>query len=481
MATVHKQSVRDEFDRLKNEFKQLSSNKKITPESAVLFNGLIMLLELLCSIFLEKTTKKTSRNSSIPSSQTRKDESSTSDSKTNGKGKVEKNIAAANTRTVETTKILSVKQCDLCGESLEKVDCKSHERRTRIDIIFEKTVEHMDAEIKDCPFCHHEVKASFPSEMNGPLQYGNGIKAFVIQLLITQMISLNRAQKMLKTLIGRVISETTMINYVMRLHTALELWEESAKNKLLALSCINSDETSLRVDKKNYWIHVYSSNEITLKLLRRKRGKEAMEEFNIVPKYGGVLVHDCWSSYLSYKNCRHGLCGSHILRELTYIVDANNYAWAKNMKRLLKEYCLKISTRDDKYLNDMEYANLQKRYRNILTRGEKELPKIPQTKTRKRGRIAKSDAHNLWERLKKYESEVLLFTKFPFVPFTNNRAEQDLRMSKVKQKVSGCFRTEKHAHAFCRISSYLQTMNNRGINPLIAVQMALNGEIYKQG
>jgi transposase len=479
MPTVNKQSVREEFDRLKSEFEQLSANKQIAPEIATLFNGLMMLLNIMFSIFLEKQTKKTSKNSNIPPSQTQKDESSIIDSKTNGKGKSEKMTTAANTRTVESVEVIPVEYCDCCGEDLSKSQCKAHERRTRIDIIFEKTVEHKDAEIKECPNCFKLVKAVFPSDLKGPLQYGNGIKAYVIQLLTAQMISLNRAQKMLATLIGKMISEATMLGYIMLLFFALERWEESAKTDLLKLPCINVDETSLRVDKKNYWIHSYSGHDITLKLLHRKRGKDAMNEFNIIPRYGGVLVHDCWFSYLSYNHCLHALCGSHLLRELTYIVDANNYAWAKNIKLLLQKACLKVSESKEKCLSEKEYNKLQKRYSNILTRGEKELPPIPESKKGRRGKIAKSDAHNLWERLEKYEKEVLLFSKLPSVPFTNNRAERDLRMSKVKQKVSGCFRTEKYAKAYCRISSYLQTMNNKGINPMIAIQMALSGEIYK--
>lgn len=122
-------------------------------------------------------------------------------------------------------------------------------------------------------------------------------------------------------------------------------------------------------------------------------------------------------------------------------------------------------------------GDLQKRYRNNLTRGQKELPEIPAKPNGQRGKMAKSDAHNLWERLKEYEAAVLLFAKNGHVPFTNNRAERDLRMSKVKQKVSGCFRNSDYAQAYCRISSYLQTMANQGHNPLIAIQMALTGKI----
>ena len=146
------------------------------------------------------------------------------------------------------------------------------------------------------------------------------------------------------------------------------------------------------------------------------------------------------------------------------------------MKKTLQETCRRVAESKDKCLTDREYANLQKRYRNILTRGGKELPEIPPKPKGKRGKMAKSDAHNLWERLKKYETSVLLFAKNPYVPFTNNRAERDLRMAKVKQKISGCFRSERYAHAYCRISSYLQTMANQGINPLVAIQVALVGK-----
>ena len=171
---------------------------------------------------------------------------------------------------------------------------------------------------------------------------------------------------------------------------------------------------------------------------------------------------------------------SDLLRELTFIVEAEGYAWAKNMKRLLQQTCARVARRKRKKLNTREYAKLQKHYRNILTRAGNELPPIPPRQNGKRGRIAKSDAHNLWERLKDYENAVLLFAHNAHVSFTNNRAERDLRMSKVKQKVSGCFRKREYAEAYCRISSYLQTMANRGYNPLVAIQMALSGQLYAE-
>jgi transposase len=475
MPSVNKQSLREEFEQIKVRFENLSNEGRITHETTALFQSMIMLFELLIAVFMEKKTRKNNRNSSIPSSQTDKDKTFTG---AHSKGKKHNDELSENIRTVETIQVAEVKDCQFCGQSLDDTPATSHERRTKVDIIFEKVVSHVDAEIKICPRCKMENKGRFPEDMAGPLQYGQGIKGYMINLLFAQMISLKRVQQMIQTLIGQILSEATILKYVIQLYQVLEEWEQSSINQLLKMPIMHVDETSLRVDRKNHWIHVYSSGLITLKFLHPNRGKEAIEEIGIIPKYGGIVIHDCWQSYLSYDHCGHGLCGSHLLRELTFIMDSNGYSWAANMKRLMQETCVIVSKRESKQLSDKEYKNLQKRYRNILTRGEKELPPIPPKQNGKRGKIAKSDAHNLWERLREHETAVLLFAKDPYVPFTNNRAERDLRMSKVKQKVSGCFRTSIYAKAYCRISSYIQTMANKGYNPLLAIQMAFSKQIY---
>ena len=476
MASVNKNSLRTEFEAIKEQFEELSSAGKVNPELKALFRALLMLFELMVAVFLEKTTKKNSQNSSLPPSQVDKDETGTQ-SGSHGRGLKQNDERFANSRTVETKQVSTVETCESCGEDLEHEAAVGHERRTRIDLIFEKVVEHIDAEIKTCPSCQAQTKGVFPADMTGPLQYGLGIKAYILELLIAQMVSLNRMQKLLKTLLGRAISEATALKYILQLDEVLQEWERQSLERLLSAPVIYVDETSLRVEKRNYWVHVYSSGTTTVKFLHRSRGSEAIDEVDVIPRYEGVIVHDCWASYLRYKNCDHGLCGAHLLRELTFIVDSNDYAWAGNMKRLLQETCKQVGQRKRKKLSEREYANLQKRYRNILTRGGKELPPVPERVSGQRGRIAKSDAHNLWERLYEYEASVLLFAKKPEVSFTNNRAERDLRMGKVKQKVSGCFRQPRFAQAYCRISSYLQTMAYQGFNPLVAIQLALSGEL----
>ncbi|NOY73008.1 MAG: transposase [Gammaproteobacteria bacterium] len=300
MAQIDKTTVRNEVSRIKADFEQLCARGKITSEIKFLMNSMFMIMELMLSIFLEKATKKDNKNSSIPSSQTDKDETALEPNQgSNGKGKNEKPLTASNTRTKETVTTIDVYNCDLCGEDLTDTVSTESERRTKIDIVFEKVVEHIDAQIKQCPSCDTKVKASFPASFHGPLQYGDGLKAFVINLLVCQMVALNRVQKLIKSMMDVTLAEASLLKFVWRLHQALELWEISAKDELLKMPAMNVDETSLRVDKKNHWIHVYSAGDITLKCLDRGRGIKAIDKINIVPRYGGVIIHDCWASYFS--------------------------------------------------------------------------------------------------------------------------------------------------------------------------------------
>lgn len=233
MATVDQKSVRDEIERIKNEFDRLSMEAKIPQESKLLFQSMLMLINLLISIFMEKTTKKNNKNSSIPSSKTDKDESSTGKTKTNGKEKKQGDATVNNTRTVETVTIASVTHCDICGQNLKDAACEHIERRTKIDIIFEKVIEHVDAEVKYCNNCDTTVKGKFPDDMSGPLQYGHGLKAYIINLLISQMMSLNRIQKLVQAMIGELLSEATLLKFVSRLNQRLADWEAKAIEILL--------------------------------------------------------------------------------------------------------------------------------------------------------------------------------------------------------------------------------------------------------
>ena len=256
MATVNKASLRTEFDALKARFESLCAAGKMSPESRTLFDALLMLFELLMAVFMEKHTPKSSANSSLPASQSPNDATARTRPGAKGKGPSYNDAKCANTRTREHVRVLGVESCARCGEDLADTACTGHERRTFVDIVFEKVVRHTDAEIKHCPRCHAETRACFPAEMPGPLQYGPGIKAYAVHLLVAQMLSLKRVAQSMHALIGQLLSEATLLGYIAQLHHALAEWEHQAIERLLAQPAMHVDETSLRVDRKNHWIHV---------------------------------------------------------------------------------------------------------------------------------------------------------------------------------------------------------------------------------
>ena len=293
MATVNKASLRTEFDALKARFESLCAAGKMSAESRALVDALLMLFELLMAVFMEKHTPKSSANSSLPASQSPNDATARSRPGAKGKGPSYNDARYANTRTREHVRVLAVDSCARCGEDLTDTACTGHQRRTLVDIVFEKVVRHADAEIKHCTRCHAQTRARFPAEMSGPLQYGPGVKAYVVHLLIAQMLSLKRVAQSMHALIGQLLSEATLLGYVAQLHRSLAEWERHAIERLLASPAMHVDETSLRVDRKNHWIHVYSAGTLTVKRLHPKRGCEAIEAIGIIPRYGGVAVHDC--------------------------------------------------------------------------------------------------------------------------------------------------------------------------------------------
>ncbi|NNF59196.1 MAG: transposase, partial [Rhodothermaceae bacterium] len=384
--------MRDEFARLRDEFGTLSGAGKVTPESAVLMGAVFVLLELMVAIFLEKTTRKSSKNSSIPPSQSGADESATAAPGSNSKGSGGQDQRFDNARTVESVTLVPVTTCGCCGEDLSGVAAEGHERRTRIDIVFEKTIEHVDAEIKCCPACAKRTKGEFAADLMGPMQYGLGVKAYVVNLLASQMVSLNRTAKLMHAILGQRIAEATMLRFVMELYWALGRWEEATAEALLASPVIHLDETSMKVNGKKQWVHVVSAGNLVLKRVHPKRGLEAIRAHGILPRYGGVRVHDCWASYFSaeFAGARDALCGSHLLRELAFVEESNGYAWAGNLRRLLQEACGEVSASETKCLDETAYARLQRRYRNLLTRAEREMPPIPVRQGARGGKVAKS-------------------------------------------------------------------------------------------
>ena len=479
MASVNAKFVRAELAAAQEQLEALRQSGKVPPEADALFRVLLPILTLLVTVLLEKTTRKTSRNSSIPPSQMDEEDDTAQRTKPGRRAAQANDQIGSNLQKVIHEETLTVAACDNCGADLSQVAASDRERRVLYDIVFQLVERRVEAEVKHCPACQARSKAEFPADLPGPRQYGRGLQAFIINLLTAHMLSLRRTVELVRAVSGLRLSEATCLGYIRRLHQALQAWETAARARLLQATALHADETGLRVDGQNHWLHVLTNGSLTLKFLHRKRGREAIEEIGLIPDYRGTLVHDCWASYLGYEQCRHQLCGSHLLRELTFIVESNHYRWARLLKALLQQACHQLNRSQSKCLSAAAYKALRKRYRTILTQGAKELPAIPPRSKGQRGRIAKSDAHNLHERLVKHEASVLRFLHDPDVSFTNNSGERALRMAKIKIKVSGCFRTQAFGEYYARISSYLQSMAALGYNPLVAIQIALAGQAAK--
>lgn len=475
---MSRDSIRQKIEGLKTEADIILASNDLSKEVRLFISSILVMMDVIVSFLLSKKVRKNSSNSGLPPS---REFGSTGNRNKNRANKYDpKGDQCPNTKETSEKQIVPVEECQSCGADLRNVECSCTETRKEIDIVYEILTTEVTAESKECPVCGEITKASFPHGMEGGLQYGIGIRAAIINYLFVQMMSLERVQEHFKGLIGRFISQATMLKYILQFYLSLESWESKQLEKLLRQPVIHVDETSIRVNKVNYWIHVYTSGNISLQFVHEKRGSEAVEDIGIIPRYGGVIIHDCWATYFAYNDVSHALCGSHLLRELKYIEECDCYGWAMQMKELLKEAAEVIAARPESpVLTAQEYTNLETQYREILKEALEDLPQFPKRQEGKRGKIKHTEAQNLWFRLKKYESSVLMFARIKDVPFTNNRAERDIRCSKTKQKVSGGFRSLKFAQCYTRVMSYVKSMRYRGYSSFQAINLALAGNIPK--
>jgi transposase-like protein len=476
---MNKDSLRSKIEDLKKDSDLLMKSDNLSIETRMFIKSMLVIIDVVVATLLLKKVRKTSSNSGVPPSQ-----SFGSNGNRNKPGDIEsdkKGSQLPNTRNIIDEILVPINECGGCGTAFSSdVAADDEETREEIDIIYEIRRKKVSVEIRKCGECGETTKGEFPEGMDGPLQYGIGIKAAIINYLMVQMFSYERCSEHFKGLIGRFISQATMLKYVMNFYLSLAAWEAKKIKEILKMPVIHVDETSIRVNKINYWIHVYTYGNISLQFVHRKRGKEAVDDIGIIPRYGGIIVHDCWATYFSYKNVGHALCGSHILRELRYAMDCEEVGagWAMMMKDLLKEAGEVVAGRANiQILYKAEYKMLQTRYREILDFALTELPEFKRTGANGKGKPKHSDAQNLYTRLTKYEDSILMFARVKEVNFTNNRAERDFRCSKTKQKVSGGFRTFKFAMAYVRITSFIKTMRYQGYSSFEAINLKLAGKI----
>lgn len=407
---------------------------------------------------LEKRLAKNSSNSSKPPSSdgpSKKPKSLREKSgKNSGGQKGHEGKTLTQIESPDNVIIHAPSKCQCCGKSLQHLEKRKIEKRQVFDIKDPQIeiTEHQ-AVTKTCS-CGHKEKAPFPNGVLAPVQYGKKVQGLIAYLAYQHFIPIDRICRFFEDLFGLPISPGTCSKIDKKLFQHLEDFEKKLKTYLLKERTLHFDETGAKCQKKLHWIHTASSEKATFYGIHQKRGQEAIKAFDILPHFQGWVVHDHWAPYFSFKQAKHALCNAHHLRELTYIHEVEKEDWALKMKNHLL-----AMNRLKKEANTTPKSTLEgmkKTYADIIMQGIRvHLDNLQSPRKKKPGL-------NLLLRLIKQSDATTAFVEKEEVPFTNNQAEQDIRMVKVKQKISGCFRTLKGGEIFCRVRSYLSTARKQG-------------------
>jgi transposase len=370
-----------------------------------------------------------------------------------------------------------VSVCASCHDDLRQVEACVTLRRQVVDIPAPRLlVQEHRAEQKLCPRCQQLTQAEFPAGVTAPIQYGPLIGAVAVYLTQQQLLPLERTCEVLRDLLGAHMSEGTVGELIQRTACQLAPVEQQIKAVLQQAAVIHQDETSMSVAGQRCWEHVTSTATLTHYQMHPSRGQEALNAIGIMPGFKGISIHDAWGSYFLY-DCAHAFCLVHVLRELVFQAEQQGAVWASELIDLL--LLMKQATQDARqqgkhWLDPLEVLDWERALLQVLAEADRLTPRAtapPGTK----GRVKQSAARNLLDRLLTHQPAVFCFLEDLRVDFDNNLAERDLRMLKVQQKVSGCFRSPAGAHAFSRIRGYLSTLRKQGLPLLSALQATLAG------
>ena len=357
-------------------------------------------------------------------------------------------------------------KCAHCQASFQQeLPAEGYERRQRIDLpeIKAQVTEYQALDVR-CPSCQHVTRGTFPDEVRASIQFGPMLKGIALYLLYGQLLPYARTAELLSDVCGCPLSPGTLEAFVAEGADRLVETEELIKQALRAAEVMGTDETGVRVQGVLHWLHVARTDKLTHYAVHRKRGKAAADAIGILPQFQGIMEHDGYSSYPQYSQCEHAQCNAHPLRELCFLEEQEKQPWAGSLKAHLLACHLTVEearTRGESRLSSQVVESLTHTYHQLIEAGLAAQPP-PLPMPRHRGRVKQTKAKNLLDRLERDAQSILLFMSDFRVPFTNNGSEQDLRMVKVQQKISGTFRSVTGPVAFCRIRGYFSTMAKQG-------------------
>ena len=352
------------------------------------------------------------------------------------------------------------------------------ETRKVADATIEIHVTAHEALTVTCPLTGKNLRGSFPEDVKGPIQYGKKLQGLIVAFNTVGAVSANRIKEIFGSVFGIPLSTGTVSSMVCGFAEGLNGVMADIREQVIDSPVSHFDETGIRVDSKLHWAHVASNDSFTYLYLSGKRGHAGMEEGAVLPYFHGIGIHDCWKSYWKY-DIMHGVCCAHLLRELQGVTENHpEQLWPRHFSALLLEMKKRKEAAMATGQNCLEpdiLADISDRYDAFIRLAYEENPE-PVKVPGKRGKPKHGKLLALIDRLRDYKASVCLFAENFVVPFDNNQAERDLRMVKVKTKVSGCFRTKSGADGFLKIMSYIGTARKQGVNPFSAVLLALAGE-----
>jgi transposase len=447
----------------------IREDKQLSAATKSMFEILILIITLLVN-----RSNLNSRNSSKPPSSD-PNRKKRPKSKTGKKPGGQKGHAGTTLKKIDDpdkVELIKVDRSQLPPGRYREIGFES---RQVFDIDISRIVTEYRAQILEDDKGNQFV-APFPEGVTKAVQYGTSVKAHSVYMSQFQLVPYNRIQDYFADQLHIPLSEGSIFNFNKEAFGFLADFENRVKSKLAASDLAHADETGINIGGKTHWLHSLSNDSWTFYHPHEKRGTDAMNDMGILSRFKGILCHDHWKPY--YKiDCTHALCNAHHLRELTRAWEQDAQQWARKMKNLLETINRKV-TEAGGALDPQESKKYRRKYRALLKQGEIECPKpsMPNKKG-KRGRIKKSKSRNLLERLRDYEQDTLRFMDNENVPFSNNLGENDIRMTKVQQKISGCFRSMDGARIFCRIRSYLSTCRKQGLKSSYALDLLFNGKL----